>query len=82
MNRNLYMRLYLNKSHAYQMMKDYKSAFEALRTAREMQKAFYEDRMMSQINEMSAKYDLQTKEFQIKEIEANQKISNQSYNFV
>jgi len=82
MNRNLYMRLYLNKSHAYQMMKDYKSAFEALRTAREMQKAFYEDRMMSQINEMSAKYDLQTKEFQIKEIEANQKISNQQKKYL
>jgi len=82
MNRNLYMRLYLNKSHVYQVMNDYKSAFEALRTAREMQKAFYEDRMKSQINEMSAKYDLQTKEFQIKEIETNQKISDQQKKYL
>jgi len=75
--RNLYMRLYINKAHVYQMMEDYKNAFEAMSTAREMQKAFYDDRIRLQINEMSAKYDLQTKEFQIKEIENTRKISDQ-----
>jgi len=75
--RNLYMRLYLTKANIYQAMGDYKNAFEAMSTAREMQKAFYDDRIRLQINEMSAKYDLQTKEFQIKEIENTRKISDQ-----
>jgi len=81
-NRNLYMRLYLNKAHVYQMMEDYKNAFEAMGKARSMQKAFYEDRMKMQINEMSAKYDLQLKEFQIKEVETNRKISDQKSKYL
>jgi len=75
--RNLYMRLYLTKANIYQVMGDYKSAFEAMSKAREMQRAFFDDRMTLQINEMSAKYDLQLKDFQIKEIETNKKISDQ-----
>ncbi|QGY44423.1 hypothetical protein GM418_12360 [Maribellus comscasis] len=82
LNKNLYMRLYLNKAHVYQMMEDYKNAFEAMGTARSMQKTYYEDRIRFQINEMSAKYDLQTKEFQIKEIEANQKIIAQQKKYL
>lgn len=81
-NFNLYMRLYLNRSHVYQMMEDYKNAFEAMRKARNMQSKFYEDRIQLQINEMSAKYDLQLKELQIREIEASQKISNQQKKYL
>jgi DNA-binding CsgD family transcriptional regulator len=81
-NFNLYMRLYLNRAHVYQMMEDYKNAFEAMRKARNMQSKFYEDRIQLQINEMSAKYDLQIKELQIKEIEASQQISNQQKKYL
>lgn len=81
-NKNLYMRLFLNEAHVYQMMEDYENAYEAVCKAREMQKAFYEDRIRIQINEMSAKYDLQLKEFQIKEIEADQKITNQQKRYL
>jgi DNA-binding CsgD family transcriptional regulator/tetratricopeptide (TPR) repeat protein len=81
-NYNLYMRLYLNKSHIYQMMEDYKNAFEAMRKARNMQSKFYEDRIQLQINEMSAKYDLQIKELQIKEIETSNKVANQQKKYL
>ena len=76
-NKNLYMRLYLNKAHVYEALESYKDAFEAIHKARQLQKDFYEDRIKLQINEMSAKYDLQIKENQIKDIEAKQRLSDQ-----
>jgi len=76
-NKNLYMRLYLNKAHVYEALKNYKGAFEAIYKARQLQKDFYDDRIKLQINEMSAKYDLQIKEYQIKNIEAKQRLSDQ-----
>jgi YesN/AraC family two-component response regulator len=43
-------------------LKDYKSAYEYMKIARIMQSRFYRERINSQINEMSAKYESEKKE--------------------
>jgi len=68
-NRNLFMRLYLQFSNIYKLTGDYKDAYAFLSLSRFLQEDFYRDRISTQINEQSAKYDLFTKEQRIKEEE-------------
>lgn len=65
-NRNLFMRLYLQFSSIYKLTGDYKNAYAFLSLSRMLQEDFYKDRISTQINEQSAKYDLLTKEQKIK----------------
>lgn len=66
-NRNLFMRLYLQFSEIYQATGNYKEAYEFLGLSRLLLSDFYRDRISTQINEQSAKYDLFTKEQKIRE---------------
>ncbi|MEI6853879.1 MAG: sensor histidine kinase, partial [Bacteroidota bacterium] len=68
-NRNLFMRLYLEISSIYKLTGDYKNAYEFIALSRSLLNDFYRDRISSQINEQSAKYDLFTKEQKIREEE-------------
>lgn len=61
-NENLHMRLYLQKAKVNEYQQDYKLAYEYLSKGRLLQKKFFNDRLDSQIFEMSAKYDLKLKE--------------------
>jgi len=76
-NKNLFMRLYLQKADIYVRMGKYKTAYNFLSLVRIMQNEFYHDRMRMQINEMSAKYDLKLKESQIREEQQKNKIQKQ-----
>ncbi len=75
--RNLHMRLYLRKTDIYEYLGDFKNAFSALHKARVLQKLFFQDRILLQINEMSAKYDLQLKEQKLREMQHLNKIQSQ-----
>lgn len=66
-NRNLCMRLYSQLSTIYHLMGEYREASELLQMGYQLQSDFYKDRIDSQINEQSAKYDLLIKEQRIKE---------------
>ncbi len=66
-NRNLFMRLYLQMAGIYNLTGNYKEAYEFMSLGRILQNDFYRDRISSQINEQSAKYDLFNKEQKIKE---------------
>jgi len=70
-NRNLFMRLYLQMSNIYYLSGNYKDAFSFLALSRELMNDFYRDRISSEINDQSAKYNLYTKEQNI--IEEKQK---------
>jgi signal transduction histidine kinase len=72
-NRNLFMRLYLQFSEIYQVTGNYKDAYEFLGLSRLLLSDFYRDRISTQINEQSAKYDLFTKEQKIREGEQENK---------
>ncbi|MDD2635797.1 MAG: hypothetical protein PHW82_09895 [Bacteroidales bacterium] len=61
-NENLHMRLYLQKAKVNEYKQDYKLAYEYLSKGRLLQRKFFNDRLDSQIFEMSAKYDLKLKE--------------------
>lgn len=74
---SLYMRLYLRKSDLHYAKKEYRKAFYALKKARGLQEAYFKQRMDKQINEMSAKYDLQLKEQQIQQAENENRIQRQ-----
>jgi signal transduction histidine kinase len=66
-NRNLFMRLYFQFAIIYKLTGDYKKAYSFLEISRTLLDDFYKDRISSQINEQSAKYDLFAKEQKIKE---------------
>lgn len=68
-NRNLFMRLYFQFSNIYKLTGDYKEAYDFLSISRMLLEDFVRDRISSQINEQSAKYDLFTKEQKIREEE-------------
>ncbi|MEI6133095.1 MAG: sensor histidine kinase [Bacillota bacterium] len=68
-NRNLFMRLYFQFATIYKLKGDYKDAFDFVMLSRTLLDDFYRDRISTQINEQSAKYDLFTKEQRIKEEE-------------
>ena len=57
-NRNLFMRLYFQFAIIYKLTGDYKKAYSFLEISRTLLDDFYKDRISSQINEQSAKYDL------------------------
>jgi len=65
--RNMFMRLYLQKSSVYEKWGKIDSAFKYMNRGRIAQKHFFLDRMDQQIFEMSAKYELNQKEHKIKE---------------
>jgi signal transduction histidine kinase len=66
-NRNLFMRLYLQMAIIYDLTGNYKEAYGFLSLSRSLMENFYKDRISTQINEQSAKYDLFTKEQKIRE---------------
>ena len=61
-NRNMFMRLYLQKAAIYEKWNKMDSAYKYLSRGRIAQKHFFLDRMDEQVFEMNAKYDLQLKE--------------------
>lgn len=63
------MRLYLQFAFVYKLAGNYKDAFEFMALSRLLMSDFYRDRISTQINELSAKYDLFTKEQKIREAE-------------
>ncbi|MBN2728291.1 MAG: hypothetical protein JXR53_03620 [Bacteroidales bacterium] len=79
---NIYMRLYLRKSDIYEFIHDFNSAFFYQKKARQLQEKFYGDRIQLQINEMSAKYDLQTKEQMLREREHENEIRRQQNRYL
>ena len=66
-NRNLFMRLYFQFSYIYKLTGQYKEAYDFILLSHMLLNDFYKDRISSQINEQSAKYDLFAKEQKIKE---------------
>lgn len=80
--KNLYMRLYLQKSDFLYIEGNYKLAYEFVMKSRKIQQDFYHDRINMQINEMSAAYDLQLKEARILEVEKENKIERQQTRFL
>ena len=68
-NRNLFMRLYLQMALIYNFTGNYKDAYDFMTLSRSLLENFYRDRISTQINEQSAKYDLFTKEQKIREAE-------------
>ena len=70
-NRNLFMRLYMQMSNIYYLSGNYKDAYSFMALSRELMNDFYRDRINSEINDQSAKYNLFTKEQNI--IEEKQK---------
>jgi signal transduction histidine kinase len=66
-NRNLFMRLYLQFAIVYNLTGDYQDAYNFMALSRLLLDDFYKDRISTQINEQSAKYDLFTKEQKIRE---------------
>ena len=65
-NKNMFMRIYLQKSSIYESIGDYKKAFEFLHKGRIMQKQYFHERINAQIYEMSAKYKLKEQQNKIK----------------
>ena len=80
--KNLYMRLYLQKADFLFKADSCKSAYKLLDKSRIIQRDFFHDRINKQINEMSAAYDLQLKEAKILEVEKENKIRNQQTRFL
>lgn len=68
-NRNAFLYIYEFLSNIHADLGDYKSALEYARIAHSLLYQFYNDRIQRQINEMSARYDLQEKEARIREEE-------------
>jgi signal transduction histidine kinase len=66
-NRNLFMRLYLQFAIVNNRTRNYKDAYSFMTLSRSLLENFYKDRISTQINEQSAKYDLFTKEQKIRE---------------
>jgi signal transduction histidine kinase len=66
-NRNLFLRLYLQFANIYKLLGNYKDAYDFLQISYQLQSDFFRDRISTQINEQSAKYDLLTKEQKIRE---------------
>jgi len=66
-NRNLFMRLYHQFAIIYNLTGNYKDAYSFMALSRLLLENFYRDRISTQINEQSAKYDLFTKEQKIRE---------------
>jgi DNA-binding CsgD family transcriptional regulator len=70
-NENLFMYLYEKRAKINAQLGNYEEAFNNVEKAYYFEKSFYNDRIDQQVAEMSAKYNLQQKEKEIKE--ANQK---------
>lgn len=66
-NRNLFMYVYTHLADRSFRLGYYTEAYEYMRVAHGLQAQFYNDRINQQINEMSARFDLQQKEVRIRE---------------
>jgi len=66
-NRNLFKYAYYYLAEISFKTNNYASAYEYLKISYSLMTRFFDDRIQQQINEMSAKYDLQEKETKIKE---------------
>ena len=81
-NRNLFMRLYNQFATIYQLTGDYKDACDFLSLSFQLQSDFFTDRINSQINEQSAKYDLLAKEQKIREEKQNNEFHKKQTTFL
>jgi len=81
-SKNIFMRLHLQMASIYKQTNEFKKAYEHLEIARKLQLDFYHARMKLQINEMSAKYDLQLKENEIREEQQKNKIQQQRQHYL
>lgn len=66
-NRNLFRYVYYHLSNISYSLGDLNAALEYLHIAHKLMIQFYDDRIQLQINEMSARFDLQEKEAKIRE---------------
>ena len=66
-NRNLFMRLYIQLGEINYLTGNHKDAYDFLSISRLLQLDFFRDRISTQINEQSARYDLLVKEQKIRE---------------
>jgi len=66
-NRNMFMRLYLQKASVYEKWGKADSALKYMNKGRIAQKHFFLDKMDKRVYEMSAKYELQQKEHRIEQ---------------
>lgn len=76
-NKNIFMRLHLQLANIYKKTEYFKKAYYHLDLGRKFQRDFFQNRMNLQINEMSAKYDLQLKENKIREEQQKNRIQQQ-----
>lgn len=81
-NRNLFMRLYLQLANIYMLTGDYKEAYDFMQISYQLQSDFFRDRISTQINEQSAKYDLFTKEQKIREEEQKNEFQKKQLTFL
>ncbi len=81
-NRNLFMRLYLQMAIIYNLTGNYKEAYGFLSLSRSLMENFYKDRISTQINEQSAKYDLFTKDQKIREAEQKNEFHKKQFLFL
>jgi signal transduction histidine kinase len=81
-NRNLFMRLYLQMAVINNLKQNYKDAYEFMFLSRNLLNDFYRDRISTQINEQSAKYDLFNKEQRIKQEEQQNKFQKKQFTFL
>lgn len=81
-NRNLYLRLYSRISDIYEYKGDFKSAFTFRSISFSLLAEFYSDRLSDQISELTAKYDLFTKEQKIREEQQKNRFQKRQLNML
>jgi AraC-like DNA-binding protein len=81
-NRNLFMYVYYLLAEKSFIKEDYHLAYEYLHVAYSLLNQFFNDRIQLQINEMSAKYELQEKEDKIREEEHKSKAYRLRMNYL
>jgi signal transduction histidine kinase len=81
-NRNLFMRLYLQFAIINNLIGNYKDAYNFMALSRMLMENFYKDRISTQINEQSAKYDLFTKEQKIREEKQKNEFNKKQLTFL
>lgn len=73
-NKNLFRRLYIQKSAIYKSQNNFEKAFYFMRESRILTESFYNDRLNQNISEMAAKYEAGKKERENLELRKNNEI--------
>ena len=81
-NRNLFKRLYLQLAKIYKLKENYKDAYDLFLICYQLQNDFFLDRINSQINEQSAKYDLLAKEKKLSEEKQKNEFHKKQLTFI